>query len=159
MLNSVIIDPTSLDPVYIDEFFSSDEKLTDGQKVLATTDPLKFFGRFKTFLFTSATTNEILVEPLSGGSLFITDLVVFARQQTGREIQVNLTDGTNTEFLFDANLNNEPIHFGITFGGRWRGWRDARIEVTSDSTQRYSIGIGYVKTKTGEEYATWDARR
>lgn len=158
-IEASLIHPNTGESVFVDSVFNLEPKEAFDQESIAVSDPLKYFGRFKTFLFTSATSDEILVEPLPGGSIFLTDLIITARQQSNREISVVLSDGTREELIFDSNLNNEPVRFSISFKGRWRGWKDASIRVTSDSTQRYSIGVGYVKTKFAEEYNVWDSLR
>lgn len=158
-VDAIIRNPETDESVFIDSVFSVRGSPAQNQQSLSVVDPFKYFGRFKTFVFTSATTNEVLVEPLPGGSLFLTDLLITARSQTSREIEITFTDGTNTEIIFESSLNSQPVRIAIPFSGRWRGWKDARIEVNSDATNRYTIGLGYVKTKNSEEYAIWDSLR
>lgn len=159
MSTPTVIHSPNGDAVFIDDVYGVQTGIANGQKYIGTADAFRFFGRFQTFVFEVATTNEVLVLPLPGGSIFLTDLIVNARAQTNREITISLTDGTQTETLFDANLNSDAVRFSASFSGRWRGWEDARIEVTCSATNRYSIGVGYVKTRSSEKYAAWDAAR
>jgi hypothetical protein len=129
-----------------------------GEVSLLTTDDFRLYGRFTTVNYNSAQAATQIVTPIAGGSLILTDLIVNARAVNGRSVQVILSDGTFSETLFDADIT-APVSFGIAFGGRWRGWENASLRVTTDTTRELSIAVGYIKTPDGLAYAEWDALR
>lgn len=126
---------------------------------LTTVGPFDFIAQFKAVQRSSAGTSVVAEAPLNGG-LIITDLVLTADRVNGATTTLTLTDGTNSVNIFGpAVLTDAPITFSANFGGRVRGWRDARLDLITTGAVSCAVTVGYVKTPTALNYAAWDELR
>lgn len=115
-------------------------------------------GRFKSSTRSSAGTTTV-TSPDQGGSIILTDLIISTDKVNGATITVQFTDGTNTVSIFDGVATDAPINLALSFGGRWQGWRDARIDMVTAGALNATVAIGYYKYKDSLVYAEWDSLR
>jgi len=103
-----------------------------------------------------------VITPNEGQAIVVTDLVIAGEKRTNATIVVRFTDGTNTAGIISPVVNDDAVNLHIGFVGRYRGWRDARIEfITDTANQVATITVGYYHLR-GEgvlDFATWDALR
>ena len=127
-------------------------------KMLTVTDVASYYGHFKSATYNNET--AILVSPSTSGSLRLTDLIVTSEKQTGGVVTVQFYDGTNTVLLASAEADS-PIGFAIAFAGRWKGWKDAYIQVIVSAVFNATVSVGYVKINPKETlgFDEWDAQR
>jgi len=92
----------------------------------------------------------------------LTDLLVSGEKINGGIIQVQFTDDTNSEIVSKSHVTDGPVNLAMPFAGRWRGWKDARIEMlVTTSMQDATVAIGYYFV-TGAGvfiFEDWDAQR
>ena len=134
---------------------------SEGHGLLTSTSLDKIFGTFKASTRATAGTT-IIVQPSSGESIVLTDLIVTAEKRGGGGIlTVRFTDGTNTVNIAVVNIVDAPANFAIPFAGKWQGWLDARIEMVTDQNFATTVSCGYrkVSSKYTFLYAEWDAQR
>lgn len=125
---------------------------------LSVIDPDSVFGRFKAANRTTAGTTTI-TEPLLGGSIGLTDIIISADKVNLATVTIRFTDGTNTINLYRGITTDAPINVSIPIGGRFRGWSDARIELVTTGAVDASITLGYIKYSEGLAFAEWDKQR
>ena len=124
--------------------------------ILLTTDEARHYGTFKSVTRTTAGTTNI-VTPISGGSVWLTDLIISGEKQAGSDVEIRFTDGSNTVTIFLASQVDAPPNFAISFAGGWHGWKDARIDMITSGTGDATVALGYMKldgsqTITFEEF-------
>ena len=104
---------------------------------------------------------SIVVQPTSGESIVLTDLIVTSEKVATATVTVRFTDGTNTINIFVASINDSPVNMGIPFAGKWQGWRDARIELVTSHNSDTTVSCGYYKVPSAYtmDFADWDALR
>lgn len=129
-----------------------------GEPNLVTTDESKVHGVFKSATRTSAGTT-IITTPRLGGSIILTDLILTTDKTTNSLTTVRFTDGSNTINVIVADSANAPINLALSFGGLWRGWQDARLELVTVQTVSATVALGYVKIDEGLKFADWDGLR
>ena len=130
-------------------------------KVLLVTTIAETYGTFKSQKFTSLGTTKI-AEPEGDGSVGLTDLIISFEKKAAAEVTIQFNDGTNTELIWFADLQDAPISLAIGFRGDWQGWQSAWVEVTiAGAALDGSVGIGFVKHLKSESlgYNDWNARR
>ncbi len=127
-------------------------------KMLTVIDPRAYYGHFRSATVNNTTTT--IVTPTTSGSILLTDLIVTSEKQVGGVVTVQFYDGTNTVLLASAEADS-PIGFAIPFTGRWRGWKDAYIQVVVSAAFNATVSIGYVKITPKETlgFDEWDAQR
>jgi hypothetical protein len=127
--------------------------------LLMTTTPYMEYAHFKSSTRTTAGTT-VVVQPISGEAIAITDIVVSGEKKAGT-LTVQFTDGTETVNIMVVPLTDAPANFGVSFSGRWAGWRDARISMVTDAVANITVAIGYVKITSEHtlSYAEWNAAR
>jgi len=125
---------------------------------LEVVDVTKVHGTFVSVTRIAAGTSQ-LVLPNSNGSILITDLLISGEKKPSASTEVTFTDGTNEVVIFLASANDAPVTFSHSFGGRFQGWRDARIDVTTVQTVTSTVTVGYTKIPKGLPFAEWDAHR
>jgi len=133
-------------------------------RMLAVADPLRANGVFKTTRITAAggTGSTKVATPTGDGSIVLTDLVVSFEKKASAEVTLQFNDGTNSELVWFGDMQDAPISFGISFAGRWWGWRSAYLEiVVAGAGLDGSLGVGYVKLDKANSltYSDWNARR
>lgn len=131
---------------------------TDGHPSLSVTDNLKTNGVFKTVTHTVATTTVVSLPP-TGGSIILSDLVITTEKKQNGIVLVQFTDGSNTEVIIGSRVNDAPLNLAIAFGGRWRGWRDARLEFITVADFSATLAVGYAKLPVCDTHSVWDKRR
>ena len=101
-----------------------------------------------------------IISPDIEDSLLLTDLIVSTKKSNGNSLVINFTDGTNTVKIveFDVTI---AIAFGMSFGGRFHGWEDAYIQMTTDAAYNATVTVGYMKVPKlyTLKYAAWNAAR
>lgn len=132
----------------------------NGDKVLITQTHAQVAGRFKAETLTNTGT-VIVTEPLSGGCIVLTDLILTSDKTNGSIISVTFTDGTYTIPLVYADITDAPCNIAMNFAGYWRGWRDAHIEfaITGGINPKANLAIGYFKLHDSMLYSEWNTLR
>lgn len=128
---------------------------------LVVEDHSRVGTQFKSASHTTNTTT-VVVRPPQGGALVLTDLLLSGEKINGGVVTIQFTDGTNVVIVVEALVTDNTINTAHAFGGRWLGWRDARIDfVTSTSNQDATMSVGYyfVKGEGVLSFADWDALR
>jgi hypothetical protein len=127
--------------------------------VLTTIPTDKVYSVFKSATRTTNGTT-IIVQPQSGEAIALTDLLISAAKVAGT-LTIRFTDGTQTVNLYIVPLTDAPASFGVSFAGRWMGWRDARIEMVTSINGAAIVSVGYTKVPSEYtlSYAEWDAAR
>lgn len=129
---------------------------------LVTEDHSRVATQFKSIAFTTATTT-VLATPPKGAAMVITDFLVSAEKVNGGSVSIQLTDGSQTVIIFTAIVTDAPVNLAFSPQGRWRGWKDARIDIVSVGTNidgTVSMGYYFIRGKEGVlSFADWDAQR
>lgn len=128
---------------------------------LVTEDHSRVSTQFKAATITSASTATVVAPP-AGNALVLTDLIVSAEKVAGGSITVQFTDGTNTIVIFKASLVDAPVAIAMPFAGRWRGWKDAKIDMVGVGTNidaDVSIGYYFIKGAGVLAFNQWDKLR
>jgi len=112
--------------------------------ILLTSTEAKQHGTFNSVTRTSAGTTTVTM-PIAGGSVWITDLLISGEKQAGSSVEIQFTDGTNTQIIFHASQVDAPANFAISFAGGWHGWVDARVDVVTVGSGDATVAIGYMK--------------
>jgi len=112
--------------------------------ILLTSTEAKQHGTFNSVTRTTAGTTTATT-PISGGSIWVTDLLISGDKQNGSSVEVRFTDGSNTQTIFLASQNDAPANFATSFAGGWHGWVDARVDVITVGTGDATVAIGYMK--------------
>jgi len=105
---------------------------------------------------TSASTT-ILAQPISGGSLIITDIVLSAKKKAASTVKVQFTDGGDTKVLIAPDIINNPANLSWSPQGLIRGWKDARLELVTDATFDATLTVAYIKVLNADTFAVWSA--
>ena len=131
--------------------------------VLVVTTPQKAHGVFKEVSWTGVQAATILVQPVSDGSIELTDFVITSpRKNTGTILVQFIDNSSNVAEIINTSITNDAINLALPIAGRFQGWQGARIEFTiGNASDGGSITIGYVKhTKEGSQtYSDWNALR
>jgi hypothetical protein len=160
MIKVHIFDPVTnkaigTDDIFADEFLPA---ASGDRPSLSVTNHHQLHGTFKSITRTSAGTTTIVTPP-ENGSLLLTDLLISGEKQASSTTEVRFTDGTETVTIFLASQVDAPPAFAHTFGGRFQGWQDARIDVITSGAGDATVTLGYVKAPTGLPYVEWDSYR
>lgn len=135
---------------------------TSGGKIILTTQTGAIAnGQFKSISFSTATTNALVTPPL-GTAIVISDIILSVEKVAGGDVAIQFTDGIQTIIITHPIVVDAPANLAINFGGRWRGWRDARIDVVSTGSNisgNVSIGYQFVTGEEALDFAEWDALR
>ena len=126
--------------------------------VLTVANSNQAHGAFAAANRSSAGTT-IITAPNDEGSLILTDLIVGADRVNGATVTVQFTDGTDTVVIYATDVTDAPANIGVSFGGRWQGWKDARVELVTVNAVNATVSLGYIKVPQGLPYAEWDSRR
>lgn len=128
---------------------------------LVTEDHARVNTQFKNNSLADAGT-AVVVTPPKGTAIVITDLVYSAEKVAAGKLTVQFTDGSDTVILKSAILVDAPVDGAISYAGRTKGWKDARVDmvatgsnVDADVTVHYYI----LKGKGVLSFADWDAER
>lgn len=110
----------------------------------------------------SGATTTAVVTPRPGGAIVIVDLIISGEKRTNATIVVRFTDGTDTAGIISPVVNDAPVNLHIPFAGRFRGWKNARLEfITDTNNQVGTITVGYYHLRGAGvlSFADWDALR
>ena len=129
---------------------------------LVVEDHARVATQFKSVANSGAET-QIAVTPFKGTAIVITDVILGGEKAASGSITVQFTDGSDTVIVFKISTVQNPVSLHIPFAGRWRGWKDARIDVvTTGGNSDSDVSIGYYII-TGVEgvlsFADWDVLR
>jgi hypothetical protein len=130
--------------------------------VLAVESHMRHLGHFKSVTRTgSGTTVDIIVTPITGHCIQLTDLIVTSDKVQSATITLRFYDGTNTETIFGAEVSDAPCNIAIPFVGTWKGWTDARIELVTVNAVTVTVACGYLHLGKNHalDYARWSALR
>lgn len=148
-------------------FYEIDEKTEEQLHVAETPfgvikvveSVFRLHGVFKSATRTTAGTT-IIVAPDTGGSIVLTDLIISTDKTNGTTTTIQFTDGSQTITLFSGDSTNNSINLAISFGGRWEGWMDSRLElVTAGGNVTATASVGYFKLSEGKQFSVWDKLR
>ena len=127
-----------------------------------TEDHARVATQFRTTANTGAET-QIAVTPPKGSAIVITDVILGGEKAASGSIAIQFTDGSDTVIVFKISTVQNPVSLHIPFAGRWRGWKDARIDVvTTGGNSDADVSIGYyiIRGTVGVlSFADWDALR
>lgn len=128
--------------------------------ILITQTLPTFEGVFKAATRSSGGTS-IVAEPLPRSSILLTDMILTADRVAASTVIVRFTDDTNAINIITANCNDAPINLALTFGGRWQGWKNAKIELVTIGNVTTTVALGYMKIeeKYTLAYDEWNAER
>lgn len=118
-------------------------------------------GHFKSLTFTAAGTTA-LVTPPAGSAMVLTDFIVSAEKVAAGTVIFRFTDGTNEVDIMAGITVDAPVNLAFSPRGRWRGWKDARVDiVTTGSNIDGTVSMGYYFIKGTEvlDFVEWDALR
>jgi hypothetical protein len=153
MIQSVLIDPAIGKVLDI-------EMNAIGIKTLGVITDKAAFGQFTSALRTTAGTSTI-ISPAKNGAIVLTDIIISTDKVSSSTLLVRFYDGTYAVNIFYGAANDAPINITIPFAGRWRGWRNAWIEMTTVASLTAIVAIGYFKVNEGiaQDYTDWNAGR
>lgn len=103
-----------------------------------------------------------LATPRAGGAVVITDLIIGGEKRTNATVVVQFTDGTDTAGIISPVVNDAPVNLHIPFAGRFRGWKDARIDFITDTANQIAgvtVGYYFISGEGVLTFADWDAQR
>ena len=158
MVRVELIDPADKAAIGIEKFWDTDSVIPIDERALVVSDPFKKHGTFTTLAYSGAGTTQIVL-PSDNGSLILTDLIFTGDKVNSGSVEILFTDGTNTATIIKPVVTDAPVSLSVAFGGRWQGWRDARIDVTVTNAVNGTVALGYIKNPIGLPYAEWDELR
>jgi hypothetical protein len=115
-------------------------------------------GNFKAINVNVAGTTTVTA-PNINGAIIITDILLSAERVNNGSVVLSFTDDTETIVIFKAVVTDAPVTIAAPLNGRWRGWKDARLELVVTLDVETSASVGYYKVKDGLPFSDWDARR
>ena len=128
---------------------------------LIVEDHSRVATQFRSVANTGAET-QAAVTPPAGTAIVITDVILGAEKAASGSVTVQFTQGSDTVIVFKISTVQNPVSLHIPFAGRWRGWKDARIDVvTAGGNSDSDVSVGYYILR-GEgvlSFADWDAQR
>ncbi len=128
------------------------------EPTLITLTPAQAHGHFKSANRTTTGTT-VVVQPKSGLSIYVTDIIISGEKQAGSYVIVRFTDGVNTEVVVRSDqVDATPVGPG-PLTAYFRGWKDARVEMFTGGAGDATVTIGYIHSSDNPSYAEWDAAR
>lgn len=128
---------------------------------LVIEDHSRVATQFRTVANTGAET-QIVVTPPKGTAIVITDVILGAEKAASGSVTVQFVEGSDTVIVFKISTVQNPVSLHIPFAGRWRAWRNARIDVVTtggNSDSDVSIGYYIVRGEGVLSFADWDVER
>ena len=128
---------------------------------LVTENHARVATQFKSATHTSNATTAVAT-PRKGQAVVITDLTVSGEKINGGIITLQWADGTNTDVITKFHVTDGPVSLHIGYGGRKRGWKDARIDfITDTANQDATVDVGYyfIRGLGVLSFTDWDAER
>lgn len=117
--------------------------------------------QYKAITHTTAATSTIAA-PRKGQALVITDIVVSGEKINGGIITIQFNDGTRQDGIKKFHVTDGPVNLHIGYQGRNKGWKDAFIEVITDTAnQDASVEVGFYSIRGPGvlSFTDWDADR
>ena len=102
------------------------------------------------------------VTPPSGTAIVITDIVLGGEKAASGSITVQFVEGSDVVIIFKVSTVQNPVSLHVPFAGRWRGWKDARIDVvTTGGNDDSDVSVGYyiLRGENVLSFVDWDAQR
>ena len=81
---------------------------------------------------------------------------------TSGSVTIRLTDGSDTVDIFTAIVTDAPVNLAFSPAGRWRGWKDARIDIVSVGNNidgSVSMGYYFIRGEGVLAFTDWDELR
>ena len=129
------------------------------EEILITGDYVTAFSVFQSVTRSTTGTTRVAT-PRSNGSLAVIDVLVSATKVNSATVSLTFDDGIDSEVLFTASTNNQPIPFGSwPVKGRCQGWKDARLDLVTVNSTIVFITVVYMHLPEGLVFADWDALR
>jgi hypothetical protein len=118
------------------------------------------YGQFKAVGRSTAGTSTI-VSPPQDGAIVLTDLLVSADRVSSSTLLIQFSDGVIKIPIFRASGADAPTNIAIPFAGRWRGWKNASLELITVATINVTVAVGYFKIPAVHalSYSDWDKAR
>lgn len=153
-INAVIIDPGTGQALH------SVPSIVDPSQgpILITETQAGSHGVWQSVSVTGASTT-IIAQPIPGGAIVITDIVVSSKKKAASTILIQFTDGSNTEVLMAPDIISDTANIVWSPKGLILGWKNARIEVVTDATFDATVTVGYVKLINSLTFSAWDGLR
>lgn len=104
----------------------------------------------------------IAVTPPPGTAIVITDIVLGAEKAASGSVTVQFVEGSDVVIVFKVSTVQNPVSLHVPFAGRWRGWRNARIDVvTTGMNDDSDVSVGYYIVRGAGVFlfSDWDAQR
>ena len=158
MINTVLIDPKTKKTIHAERTLKPTVQVTGEEVYLVTSNAPQAHGTFAS-TSRSATGTSIITSPNADGSLILTDLIIGTDKVNGATVTVQYTDGTNTVVIFATTVTDAPANIGLSFTGRWQGWKDARVELVTVGAVEATVSLGYMKVPNGLPFTEWDSYR
>jgi len=117
--------------------------------------------QFKSTTFTSDGTITVVTPP-PGTAIVFTDFLISAKKFSAGNVSIRFTDGTDTVDIFVQDATDAPVFLAFSPQGRWRGWKDAQIDVVvvgADTDPTVAIGYYFIRGEGVLSFADWDAER
>ena len=135
------------------------KKALGDEEVLVTTDYTVAFSTFQSVTRSTGGTTTV-VTPRGNGSIAVVDVMLSATKVNAATVSLIFDDDTDSETLFTASTNNQPITFGSwPVRGRCQGWRDARLDLVTVNSTLAFMTVVYMHLPAGLVFADWDALR
>ena len=158
MIRAHLVDPADKTAIGVEKFWDTESRINTDERALVASDPFKKHGTFSTLAYSGAGTTQFVL-PAANGSLILTDLIFTADKVNNGSVEILFTDGTDTATIVKPVVTDAPVSLSVAFGGRWQGWRDARIDIIVTNAVSGTVALGYVKNTIGLTYAEWDELR
>ena len=125
---------------------------------VVTLSPREALGHFKVAERTSAGTTTV-VDVLPDGSIILTDIFIATDKTNSGTVILQFNDDTNTEIIYKGHATDAPVNIAMNLSGRFRGWKNARLEMVTNNSVDASVTVGYIKVRSSIDFAAWDAAR
>ena len=89
--------------------------------------------------------------------------MIAARKVNNTTLEVQFSDGVQSEVIASVDTINEPANFSWSCAGRIQGWADAGIEVVTGGagTPSVTVTLGFVEIDPDNSlgFTEWDSLR
>ena len=131
---------------------------TTGLPTYIVMTPGQAHGHFKSATLTSADT-AIVVQPRSGLSIVVTDIIVSGEKQAASDITVQFNDGTDAEVMVIIDQVDSSPNLSMNLSSYFYGWKDARVEMITSGAGDATVTIGYIHSTVSPSFSEWNAER
>lgn len=159
MWSFALRNPVNFKRIYSCQPWRTFKKALGDEEIFITTDYVTAFSTFQS-VTRSTTGTTTVITPRPNGSIAIIDVLVSATKVNAATVSLVFDDDTDSEILFTASTNNQPIPFGSwSVKGRLQGWRDARLDLVTVNSTLAFVTVVYMHLPTGLVFGDWDALR